>query len=173
MHVFFISNVSVPQSHCVLTVSVPRTTRESLSYRENICQVLPLVDFNVEAIPIMACGTKIVFVQIAFHPPRPHIISFNMHEIFKTRQMMLNGLISLDSHLRNRNLILGSDSMIGVHAEETGASLYIYKCAEVPIAGTDFPCCTEEVPVLLDNATAVRSLNPTTQMVYRNLTLTL
>ena len=139
---------------------------------EDIRETLPKVDFDVDAIPNLVYGTKIEFVHVNAHLSRQRIAQFIKAEICKTRQMILNGLISLASNLDNPNLFLGSGSMVGVHAEKAGAVLYVHKCAKIPITITDFAHCTEEVPVLLENSTKVKFMNPITQVVYPNYTLT-
>ena len=85
---------------------------------------------------------------------------------------MINGLISLASNLDNPNLLLSSESVVGIHAEKAGAVLYVFKCAKVPIKIANFAYCTEEVPVLMENSTVIKFLNPITQVVYPNYTLT-
>ena len=139
---------------------------------EDLREELPKVDFDVDAIPNLVYGTKIEFVHVNAHLSRQRIAQFIKAEICKTRQMILNGLISLASNLDNPNLFLGSGSMVGVHAEKAGAVLYVHKCAKIPVQITDFAHCTEEVPVLLENSTTVKFMNPITQVVYPNYTLT-
>ena len=72
----------------------------------------------------------------------------------------------------NPNLFLGSGSIVRKHAEKVGAVLFVHKCIQVEAGIADFPYCTEEVPVLLGNETQIRFMNPITQVVYPNYTLT-
>ena len=85
------------------------------------------MDFNVDAIPNLVYGTKIEFVHVNAHFARQRIVNFFKQEIFKTEQMILNGLISLASNLDNPILFLGTGSVMGFHAEKAGAVLYAHK----------------------------------------------
>ena len=129
---------------------------------------MPPVDYNTDAIPNLVYGTKIEFVHVNAQLSRQRIINYIKTEICNTRQMILNGLISLASNLDNPNLFLGYGSTIGIHAEISGAVLYVHKCAKVEAHIADFPYCTEEVPVLLGNDTVIKFMNPITQVVYPN-----
>ena len=169
----------------VFYVEVLNTTLTVCSYRvkpttytgvylviEQIKQKIPPVDFNVDAIPNLVYGYKIEFVHVNAHLSRQRIVNFIKQEICKTRQMILNGLISLASNLDNPNLFLGTGSMVGFHAEKAGAVLYVHKCAKVAVHIADSPYCTEEVPAIMDNSTTIKFMKPITQVVYPNYTLT-
>ena len=142
---------------------------------ERLHQELPLVDYNVDALPNLVFGTKIEFVHVNAHLSRERIVNFLKEEVCKTRHMILNGLISLASNLDNPNMFLGSGSMVGIHAEKAGAVLYVHKCAKIAVQVADFPYCTEEIPVYVNkglNRSELRFMNPITQVIYPNHTLT-
>ena len=60
----------------------------------------------------------------------------------------------------------------GISCRKAGAVLYVHKCAKVAVHIADFPYCTEEVPGIMDNSTKIKYMNPITQVVYTNYTLT-
>ena len=172
--VFYIEVLNTTLTVCSYRVK-PTTYTGVYLVIEKIHQKIPPVDFNVDAIPNLVYGTKIEFVHVNAHLSRQRIVNFIKQEICKTRQMILNGLISLASNLDNPNLFLGSGSMVGFHAEKAGAVLYVHKCAKIGVRIADFPYCTEEVPVIMENVantTEIRFMNPITQVVYPNYTLT-
>ena len=169
--VFYIELLNTTVSVCSYQVR-PTTYSGVYFVTEAITEKLPTVDYNVDAIPNLVYGTKIEFVHANAHLSRQKIINFIKTEICNTRQMILNGLISLASNLDNPNLFLGSGSMVGIHAEKAGAVLYIHKCAKVEARIADFAYCTEEVPVIMKNETTVKFMNPITQVIYPNFTLT-
>ena len=169
--VFYIELLNTTVSVCSYKVR-PTTYSGVYFVIEPITEQLPEIDYNTDAIPNLVYGTKIEFVHVNAHLSRQRIVNFIKNEICNTRQMILNGLISLASNLDNPNLFLGSGSMLGIHAEKAGAVLYVHKCVKVEARIADFPYCTEEVPVLLGNDTQIRFMNPITQVVYPNYTLT-
>ena len=169
--VFYIELLNTTVTVCSYKVQ-PTTYSGVYFVVEPIKEQLPEVDYNVDAIPNLVYGTKIEFVHVNAHLSRQRIVNFIKNEICNTRQMILNGLISLASNLDNPNLFLGSGSMVGIHAEKSGAVLYVHQCAKVAVRIADFPYCTEEVPVLLGNSSIVKFMNPITQVVYPNYTLT-
>ena len=169
--VFYVELLNTTVSVCSYLVR-PTTYSGVYFITEHVNEDLPQVNFDVDALPNVVYGTKIEFVHVSAHISRQRIVNFVKSEICRTRQMILNGLISLASNLDNPNLFLGSGSMVGVHAEKAGAVLYVHRCAKVAVSLADFPYCTEEVPVLLENTTHIRFMNPITQVVYPNYTLT-
>ena len=169
--VFYVEILNTTVSVCSYNVR-PTTYSGVYFVVEPIVEKLPPVDYNTDAIPNLVYGTKIEFVHVNAQLSRQRIINYIKTEICNTRQMILNGLISLASNLDNPNLFLGYGFMIGIHAEKSGAVLYVHKCAKVEAHIADFPYCTEEVPVLLGNDTVIKFMNPITQVVYPNYTLT-
>ena len=61
--------------------------------------------------------------------------------------------------------------MVRFNAEKAGALLFTHKNAKVAVHNADFPYCTEEVLVIMDNSTKIKFLNPVTQVVYLNYIL--
>lgn len=169
--IFYIELLNTTVSVCSYNVR-PTTYSGVYFIVDPVTDKFPPVDFNKDAVPNLVYGTKIEFVHVNAHISRQKIVNFIKTEICNTRQLILNGLISLASNLDNPNLFLGSGSMIGVHAEKAGAVLYVHKCAKVAVHIADFPYCTEEIPVMLDNSTVIKFMNPITQVVYPNYTLT-
>ena len=79
------------------------------------------------------------FVNVSAHLSRQRNVNFIKNETCNTRQMILNELISLAANLDNPNLLLGSGSMVGIHAEKAGAVFYVHKSAKVEARIADFP----------------------------------
>ena len=86
--------------------------------------------------------------------------------------MILNRLKSLASNLDNPIMLLGTDSRVGFHTKRAGEVLYVHKFDKAALNIADLPYCTEEVPAIKDTSAKIEYMNPITQVVYPNYTLT-
>ena len=87
----------------------------------------PGLDFDTETLPSVLYGTKIEFVHVNAFLEHRKILQFVKEEICRTRQMLLNGLLSLASDMDTSNLYVGTGQMT------TGQMTGLYKNCLSPL----------------------------------------
>ena len=72
----------------------------------------------------------------------------------------------------SKNIVSPSVTLFekGTHVEGAGSVLYVHKCAKMVATIINFPFCTEEVPVLVEdqNFSSIRYMDPITEILYHN-----